>query len=83
MNSYLLSYLALDIARERSRDAERSWLESQDWLELPRTGPSQGTRLRRLIARLLASVSRGFASIVRRLDSHVADDLGRGLAPAE
>jgi len=79
VNGYLLSFLALDVARERTRDAERSWLESQ----FTKTGPSRATRLRRLAARLLASVSRGFASIVRRLDAHVADDLGRGLAPAE
>jgi hypothetical protein len=79
VNHYLLSLLALDIARERSREAEQRWLESA----LAGTAPSRATRVRRLAARLLASVSRGSAWIVRRLDSCVADDLGRSLAPAE
>lgn len=79
MNHYLYSLLALDIARERSREAEQRWLEST----LARTAPSRRPRLRRLAARLLASVSRGSASVVRRLDSRVADDLGRTLAAAE
>lgn len=79
MNHYLLSLLALDIARERSQEAERYWLAST----LRGTGPSRPPRLRRGAARLLASVSRGSASIVRRLDSRVADDLGRTLATAE
>ncbi|MDO8485027.1 MAG: hypothetical protein Q7S35_08785 [Candidatus Limnocylindrales bacterium] len=79
MNHYLYSLLALDIARQRSREAEQHWLESA----LIGTAPSRASRLRRVAAQLLASVSRGSASIVRRLDSCVADDLGRALAPAE
>lgn len=90
MNHYLLSFLALDIARERAREAEQRWLEStlhgyelHVTLGHVRTAPSRATRLRRLAAQLLAAVSRGSAAIVRRLDACVADDLGRTLAPAE
>ena len=79
MTHYLYSLIALDIARERSRQAERSQLASS----FVRTGPSRTNRLRHLAAQLLAGFSRGSATIVRRLDSCVADDLGRTLAPAE
>jgi hypothetical protein len=72
---YLISLLALDIAREREREAEQRWLVAG--------APSRPPRLRRLAARLLATISRGSASIARRLDSCIADDLGRSLAPAE
>ena len=79
MNHYLYAFLALDIARQRTKEAERHWLEAS----LAGSAPSRASRLRRLAARLLASVSRGVASLVRRLDECVADDLGRTLAPAE
>lgn len=79
MTHYPYALFALDIARERTREAERHWLEASLALD----APSQPSRLRRLAARALASVSRGFAWIVRRLDDCVADDLGRTLAPAE
>ena len=79
MNHYLYAFLALDIARQRTKEAEQHWLEAS----LTQSAPSRASRLRRLAARLFASVSRGFASIVRRLDECVADDLGRTLAPAE
>jgi hypothetical protein len=79
VNHYLYAFFALDIARQRTKEAERRWLEAS----LARSAPSRASRLRRLAARLLASVSRGFASVVRRLDECVADDLGRALAPAE
>ena len=75
MNHYLYAMLALDIARERERESEQRWLASRL--------PPRPHRLRRLAARLLASVSLGSASIVRRLDSCIADDLGRSLTPAE
>jgi hypothetical protein len=79
VNHYVYAFLAFDIARERAREAERHWLEAT----LIGSASSRPSRLRRLAARFLASVSRGFASIVRRLDDCVADDLGRSLAPAE
>lgn len=79
MNHYLYTFLALDIARQRTREAEQRWLEGS----LIATSTSRVSRLRRLAARSLAAVSRGSASIVRRLDECVADDLGRTLAAAE
>ena len=79
MNSYLVSLLALELSHEREREMEQRWLESR----LVAGAPSRPPRLQRLAARLLAFVSIGFASIVRRLDACVADDLGRSLAPAE
>lgn len=39
--------------------------------------------VRRSVARGLAATSRVTASVVRRLDACVADDLGRSLAPTE
>jgi len=75
----MYALLALDIARERTREAEQRWLE----LTLSADAVGTTSRARRSTARLLASVSRGFASIVRRLDACVADDLGRTLSAAE
>jgi hypothetical protein len=79
MNAYLYSLLALDAARDRTRNAERAWLEAA----MAETETPRPNALRRPAARVLASVSRGSAAIARRLDAHVADDLGRTLAPAE
>jgi hypothetical protein len=79
MNYYTYAILALDIARERSAEAERNYLASQ----LAAAVPARTSSVRRLAARLIAAFSRGSASIVRRLDECVADDLGRELAPAE
>lgn len=78
MNHYSYAILALDIARERSAEAERDYLANQLTNGMPRT-----SGIRRLTARIVAAFSRGSAWIVRRLDGHVADDLGRTLAPAE
>lgn len=79
MNHYVYAFLALDIARQRTREAEQHWLEAR--MIAPR--PSRASRLRRFAARSFAAGSRVLASIVRRLDECVADDLGRTLAPAE
>lgn len=79
MTHYTYAFLALDIARQRTQEAERRWLEAS----LAADAPQRSSRLRRFAAVALASVSRGTASIVRRLDDCVADDLGRTLAPAE
>jgi len=79
VNHYTYAILALDIARERSAEAERDYLASQ----LAAGLPYRTSTVRRLAARLIAAFSRGSASIVRRLDECVADDLGRSLAPAE
>jgi hypothetical protein len=79
VNYYTYAFMALDIARERTREAEQNWLA----MSLVVKGPSPASRLRRVVAIVLASVSRGTAWVVRRLDGCVADDLGRTLAPAK
>jgi hypothetical protein len=79
MNANFYSLIALDIARERSLEAERHWLAAS----LTNNTPARSAAVRRMAATALAAVSRGAANAVRRLDSHVADDLGRTLAPIE
>ena len=79
MNHQLFSLLALSLAQERAREADRYRL-----VALAAEGnPTSPSILRRSLARGLAAVSRGSASVVRRLDSCIADDLGRSLAPTE
>jgi len=78
MNHYAYTIMALDIARERSAEAERNYLLSQ-----LTAGSARPSRIRPLAARLIATFSRGSARIVRKLDDCVADELGRTLAPAK
>lgn len=79
MNHYAYVLMILDIARQQSARDERRYLEARMAADMPATISG----LRRYPARLLASVSRGSAWIVRKLDGSVADELGRTLAPAE
>jgi hypothetical protein len=79
MNAYFYSVLALDIARERAREAEQNWLAAS----FAAARPPRASAGRRVAAKVLAAVSRSAASAVRRLDSRVADELGGTLAPAE
>jgi hypothetical protein len=79
MNANFYSLIALDLARERSLEAERHWLAAS----FAGTAPVRRSAVRRVAATALAAVSRSAANAVRRLDSRVADDLGRKLAPAE
>jgi hypothetical protein len=79
MNHYMYAFLAMDIAQQRTREAEERVLE----YSLRDGAPERSYGIRRVAARAIASVSLGSASIVRKLDECVADDLGRTLAPAE
>ena len=79
MNAYLYSFLALDIARERSREAERHWMA----VTATSAAPARRSRVRHLMAQLLAAVSRSSAVVVRRLDASVSDDLRHSLAATE
>lgn len=79
MNHQLWAFIALDEARQRAEERDRRFRASLDYDWEP-TSPG---RLRRSVAQGLAAVSRGTASVVRRLDRCVADDLGRSLAPTE
>ena len=70
------AYLALDIARDRERDAareRRAALAGIDYRWRPNV-------VRRGLANGLALVSRSSAAAVRRLDDCVADDLKQALA---
>lgn len=79
MNHLLFSFVALSLAQERAEEASRDRLAA-----LAVAGnPSSPSLLRRALARGFAAFSRGSASVVRRLDSCIADDLGRALAPTE
>jgi hypothetical protein len=70
MQSYLI-YLALDIANERAREADRHRLAA-----LARSAaPARDRSLRHGVAVAAAAVSRFSAGVVRRLDECVADDL--------
>ena len=76
---YHFAILAFDIAREHDLEAQR-----HHQAVMARAGqPSRPSFVRTTTARALASVSRGSAAAVRRLDAGVAEDLAHGPAPAE
>ena len=78
MNSYY-AMLALDLAEDRAREARDRRLA-----RLAHDGQGeQPSVIRRGLARATAAVSLGAASMTRRLDQCVADDLGRTLAAAD
>jgi hypothetical protein len=79
VNHWLYSFLALSIAQERAAEADRYRLAA---LAVGDEAPAWSL-LRRSLARGLAALSRGSASVVRKLDDCIADDLGRSLAPTE
>ena len=71
--------LALDLANDRVREAREQRLA-----QLARESRTeQPSVFRRGLARATAAVSLGAASMTRRLDECVADDLGRTLAAAD
>ena len=73
-----VALIAIDLTTERTREAERRARL------LAGAGPDfdQPGRLRHLLARLAASVSRGAADLARRLDARALPDPGRGAAPS-
>ena len=79
MNHQLYTFLALSLANERAAEAEEYRRMSRAMADRP----SSLSFLRLALARGVAAFSRGSAWVVRRLDSCVADDLGRSLAPTE
>ncbi len=77
MHPYAL--IALDLARERAREADAHRLAA-----IARgAAPERPSWPRRGLAHGFALVSRGSAAVTRRLDECVADDLGRSLAPTD
>ena len=79
MNHQLYSFLALSLANERAAEADRYRRLAADGA----IRPSSPSLARRSLARAVATISRSSAWVVRRLDSCIADDLGRSLAPTE
>jgi len=73
VNYYLDSFLALELARDRLREADQYRLAAL----VARARPARSALIRRRVARVLAAVSRLAAIVVRRLDQNVADDLAR------
>jgi hypothetical protein len=73
MASHYYTFLALELARDRAREADRRnrRLLDSDGLAEPTPGAA-----RRALARAAASVSRGSAAVARRLDSTIADGDG-------
>jgi hypothetical protein len=78
--------LALDLANDRSREAEELRLvrlardgAEYDWLAIE----DRPSALRRGLARATAAVSLSAASATRRLDERKAEDLGRAIAMAD
>lgn len=71
----LYSILALDLARDREREARRDQL-----IDLADSDRDRGRNvIRHGLASGLAVVSRGSAAAVRRLDDRTADDLTEAL----
>jgi hypothetical protein len=77
--NHLYTYLALQVAQERAHEAEMAYRATQ--VSAARRG--QPSSIRRGLAHGLAGISRGTASVARRLDRRVAEDLGRSLAATE
>ena len=71
------AFVALEVAEQRRREADQDRLAA-----LARAGRPQNDRsIRRSTAVALASVSSAAASLARRLDQCVADDLAERLGP--
>jgi hypothetical protein len=71
------AFVALELAAERRREADQDRLAA-----LARAGRTEKDRsIRRSTAVALASISATAASLVRRLDDCVADDLAERLGP--
>ncbi len=71
------AFVALELAEQRRREADQDRLAA-----LARAGRTKKERsIRRSTAVALASISTAAASLVRRLDRRVADDLAKRLGP--
>jgi hypothetical protein len=74
-----IAFLALDLAADRAREADRRRREALAQRGLP-VRPSLP---RRALANAFALVSRGTADVAGRLDAYVAEDLRRTLSPTK
>ena len=81
MNHQLWAFIALDLARQRADEVDQYHYHLASLAQEGQS--SMSSRLRRSLAHGLAAFSRGSAAVVRKLDSCIADDLGRSLARTE
>jgi hypothetical protein len=77
--THLYTYIAMQVANERSREAQDAVRARQ----FRANQPARPSLVRHGLASATAAVSRGSAAVTRRLDERVGDDLGRSLAPTE
>ncbi len=77
---------ATEVSRDRERRLRHLAILDEERRALAASSPMpepHSRHVRRSVARGVAVTSRATASLVRRLDECVADDLGRSLAPTE
>jgi hypothetical protein len=77
--SHFYTYIAMELANDRAREAAHDYRAAQ----LRHGLPARPSAVRHGLANGMAALSRGSAAVARRLDECVADDLGRSLAPSE
>ena len=77
--SHLHTYIALQLANDRAREAQAASQAAR----IANGLPARPSAMRHALANGLAIVSRGSAAAVRRLDDCVADDLGRSIAASD
>ena len=78
----MYTFIALDLARERAAEArEQRRLTLARLAKTSARADERPSALRRGLAQTLAALSRGSASVARRLDDGLAEDVVRGLTP--
>jgi hypothetical protein len=77
--THLYTYMALQLASDRAREAHAASRAARIASGLP----ARPSVMRHALANGLALGSPGSAAAVRRLDDCVADDLGRSLAASD
>jgi hypothetical protein len=77
--SHFYTYIALDLANDRAREAADAHRAAQ----LRHGLPARPSAVRHGLANGMAALSRGSAAVTRRLDGGVAEDLRKALAPTE
>jgi hypothetical protein len=77
--SHFYTYIALDLANDRAREAADAYRAAQ----LRHGLPARPSAVRHGLANGMAALSRGSAAVTRRLDGRVAEDLRKALAPTE
>jgi hypothetical protein len=77
--SHFYTYIALELANDRAREAAHEYRAAQ----LRHGLPARPSVLRHGLANGMAALTRGSAAVTRRLDECVDADLRKALAPTE